>query len=86
MAEEPEQVLPEKRRPPRMRLQAITYHQAGGNEETGPSSSIQNQEYASRKEHGEGQQSDAGSDDHAQVQIGMRINVMPLARRSSVWI
>src|SRR2546421_9210824 len=63
MAEEPEQVLPEKRRPARMRLQAITYHQAGRNEEAGPCRSIQNQEYASRKEHSEGQQSDARSDE-----------------------
>src|SRR5437667_621772 len=63
MAEEPEQVLPEKGGSPGVRLQAITYHQAGRDEEAGPGSAVKKQKYASRKEHGESQQSDTGGDE-----------------------
>ena len=63
MTEEPEQMLPQKRRSAGMRLQTIADDESGRDEETGAGDAIEDEKQTCRQQDGEGQEGDAGCDE-----------------------
>ena len=63
MSEEPEEVLPEERRPARVRLESIAYDEPGWNEEAGASHAVEQKQNAGGKQNRERDESDYRGDE-----------------------